>query len=75
MILTLIFNLTNTDLQLIVKENKAQRKIYEPTFEQGDWRRRHNKEIRALYKNVNTIGELKCRKLRWAGHVLRKEEG
>lgn len=60
--------------QLIVFENRVLRKIYGPTCEQGEWRRKHNREIRDLYNRPDIISEIKCRRIRWAGHLLRREE-
>jgi hypothetical protein len=37
------------------------------------WRRLHNEELYALY-SPNIIRVIKSRRLRWAGHVARKEE-
>ena len=35
----------------------------------------HNEEIHSLYCLPNTVRVIKSRKLRWAGHVARMEEG
>ena len=40
--------------------------------ENGEWRRLHNEELHSLYRSPNMI---KSRRLRWAGHVARMEEG
>ena len=37
-----------------------------------EWRRLHNEELHSLYRSPNII---KSRRLRWAGHVARMEEG
>jgi hypothetical protein len=50
------------------------RKIYGPTYDQGEWRRKHNSEITVLYNSADIVSEIKSRRLRWAGHVLRREE-
>lgn len=60
--------------KLIVFENKVLRKIYGPVFEEGEWRRRHNRELRELYKEPDLVCEFKCRRVRWAGHILRRED-
>ncbi len=59
--------------QLIVFENKILRKIFGPINEDNVWRKRHNYEIRELYKEPDIIAELKSRRLRWLGHILRKK--
>jgi hypothetical protein len=61
-------------VKLIVFENKVLRKIYGPTYDQGEWIRKHNREIRDLYKDADIVSEVKSRRLRWAGHVLRRRE-
>jgi hypothetical protein len=40
-----------------------------------NWRRLHNKEIRRLHRSVSIIRVIKCRRLIWAGYVVRMEEG
>ena len=39
------------------------------------WRRLHNEELRSLYRSPNITNVIKSRRLRWAGHVARMEEG
>ena len=41
----------------------------------GEWRRLHNEELHSLYRSPNKIRGIKSRRLRWAGHVARMEEG
>ena len=41
----------------------------------GEWRRLHNEELHSLFLSPNTVRVIKSRKLRWAGHVTRMEEG
>lgn len=60
--------------KLITFENKVLRTIYGPTCEDGTWRIRHNQEIRGLFTDPDIVGEAKSRRLRWAGHVLRRSE-
>ena len=43
--------------------------------ENGEWRRLHNKELHSLYSSPNIVRVIKSRRLRWAGHVARMEEG
>ena len=42
--------------------------------ENGEWRRLHNEELHSLYRSPNIVRVIKCRRLRWAGHVARMEE-
>ena len=41
----------------------------------GEWRRLHNEELHSLYRSLNIVRMIKSRRLRWAGHVARMEEG
>ena len=34
-----------------------------------------NEELRSLYRSPNVVRVIKSRRLRWAGHVAKKEEG
>ena len=40
-----------------------------------EWRRLHNEEIHTLYHSPNIVRVIKSRRLRWAGHEARMEEG
>uniref|UniRef100_A0A8D8W071 Endonuclease-reverse transcriptase n=2 Tax=Cacopsylla melanoneura TaxID=428564 RepID=A0A8D8W071_9HEMI len=53
-------------------ENKILRKIYGPVCERGIWRIRKNKEIRDLFNEPDIIANIRCRRMRWTGHVLRR---
>jgi hypothetical protein len=35
----------------------------------------HNEELNILYPSPNNVWVIKSRKMRWAGHVARMEEG
>ena len=35
----------------------------------------HNEELHSLYRSPNIVRVIKSRRLRWAGHVARMEEG
>ena len=50
------------------------RKIFGPINEDNVWRKRHNYEIREMYKEPDIIAELKSRRLIWVGHILRKQD-
>ena len=43
--------------------------------ENGEWKRLHNEELHSLYRPPNIVMVMKSRKLRWADHVARMEEG
>jgi hypothetical protein len=59
-----------------VFENRVLRRIFGPKRDEvtGEWRRLHNEELYALYSLRNIIRAIKCRKMRWAGHVARMGE-
>ena len=62
--------------RLRVFENKILRRIFGPQRdENGDWRRLHNEKFHSLYRSPNRVRVIKSRRLRWAGHVARMEEG
>lgn len=62
-----------TKTKIITFENKILRKIYGPTLEDGIWRIKHNREIRTLYKEPDVVSEVRHNRLRWAGHVIRRD--
>ena len=41
----------------------------------GEWRRLHNEELHSFYRLPNIVRVIKSRRLGWAGHVARMEEG
>ena len=41
----------------------------------GEWKRLHNDELHSLYHSPNIVKVIKSRRLRWAMHVARMEEG
>jgi hypothetical protein len=43
--------------------------------EEGRWRPRWNNELYGLYNDLNIVEDIKIRRLGWAGHVIRMEEG
>ena len=43
--------------------------------ENGEWRRLHNEKLHRLYRLPNIIRVIKSRRLKWAIHVARMEEG
>ena len=62
--------------RLRVFENKILRQIFLTKREEnGECRRLHNEEIHRLYRSPNIVRGIKNRRLRWAGHVRRMEEG
>ena len=41
----------------------------------GEWRKIHNEELNDLYSSPSIVRMIKSRRIRWAGHVARIEEG
>ncbi|KAJ4440348.1 hypothetical protein ANN_08487 [Periplaneta americana] len=62
--------------RLRVFENKVLRKIFGAKRDEvtGEWRKLHNTELHALYSSPDIIRNIKSRRLRWVGHVVRMGE-
>ena len=43
--------------------------------ENGEWRKVHNEELHSLHRLPNIVRVIKSRRLKWADHVARMEEG
>ena len=41
----------------------------------GEWKRLHNEKLHSLYRSTNVFRVIKSRRLRWADHVDKMEEG
>jgi Saccharopine dehydrogenase and related proteins len=58
-----------------VYENRTLRRIFEPKRDvNGESRRLHNEELHSLYRSLNIAMEIKSRRLRWAGHIVRMKK-
>ena len=59
-----------------VFENRVLRTVFGPKRDEvtGEWRKLHNEDLRDLYSLPNIVRVVKSR-IRWAGHVVRMEEG
>ena len=63
------------ECRLRVFENRILRRIFGPKRdENGEWKRLHIKELHSLYRSPNIV-RVMSRRLSWAGHVARMEEG
>ena len=58
-------------------ENRLLRRIFGPKRDgvTGEWKKLHNEELNSLYSSPNIVRVIKLRRMRWAGHVTRMEEG
>ena len=64
------------ECRLRLFENRILRRLFGPKRDaNGEWRRLHNKELHSLYRSLNIVRVMNSRRLRWAGHVARMEEG
>ena len=63
--------------RLRVFENRVLRRILGRKRDglTGEWRKLHNEELNDLYSSLNIVRVIKSRRIRWAGHVARMEEG
>ena len=63
--------------RLRVFENRVLRRIFGPKRDgvTEKWRKLHNEELNDLYPSPNIVRVIKSRRMRWAVHVARMEEG
>ena len=61
--------------RLLVFEHSILRRIYGPMrdHETGEWRTRHNEELRGLSRLPLITAFVRAQRLRWAGHVARMD--
>ena len=56
-------------------ERKILRRIIGPIQENSSWRLRYNNELYQIYKEIPVSKFIRIQRLRWAGHVMRMEDG
>jgi hypothetical protein len=64
----------NDEITLRTWKRKVLRKIYGPVYGNGIWSIRTNKELMALYQELDIDAEIKQARLRWLSHVERMSE-
>ena len=63
------------EFRLRVFKNRILRRIFGlKQSENVEWRRLDNGELHNLYRLPNIVKVIKSRRLRWLGHVARREE-
>jgi hypothetical protein len=64
------------EYRLRVFQNRVLRWIFGPKREEdGSWRKLHNDELHSLSYSPNIVRMIKSRRMRWARHMARMEEG
>jgi hypothetical protein len=60
--------------RLRVFENRVLRRIFGPKRDEvtGGWRKLHNEELHNLYSSPSIIRMIKSRRMRWAGHMEKR---
>ena len=60
-----------------MSQNRVLRRIFGPKRDgvTGEWRKLHNEELNDLYSSPSIVRVVKSRRIKWAGHVARMEEG
>jgi hypothetical protein len=56
---------------------RVLRRVFGPKRDKvtGEWKKRHNEELRDLYCSSTILCVIKSRRIRWAGHVALMGEG
>ena len=57
-----------------IYERKILRRIYGPTYENGEWKSRTNRELEEMSKGENIVKWIKGQRISWLGHLERTEE-
>lgn len=66
---------TSDEEQLAVFERKVLRSIIGPVKDDNCYRRRFNYELYQVYQEPDIVKMVQHRRLSWAGHVIRRDEG
>ena len=55
-------------------ESKIFRRIYDPKYENEEWKSRNNRELEEMSKGENIVKWIKGQRISWLGHLERMEE-
>jgi hypothetical protein len=68
------WTLTKTEERSICSfERRILRCIFGAVLENGEWRRRYNKELNQLSEEPGVVKYVKINRLRWCGHDVRMD--
>ena len=59
---------------VLIFERKIFRRIYGPKYENGEWKRRTNRELEEMSKGENIVKWIVGQRISWLGHLERMEE-
>ena len=59
---------------LLIFERKIFRRIYGPKYENGEWKRRTNRELEEMSKGENIVEWIKGQKISWLDQLERMEK-
>jgi hypothetical protein len=59
---------------LLIFERKILKRIYDPTYKNGEWKSWTNRELEEMSKGENIVKWIKGQRISWLGHLERTEE-
>jgi hypothetical protein len=59
---------------LLIFERKIFRRIYDPKYENGEWKSWTNRELEEMSKGENIVKWIKGQRISWLGYLERMEE-
>jgi hypothetical protein len=67
--------MTKKEVQaLLTFERKMCRRIFDPKYENGEWKSRTNQELEEMSKGENIVKWIKGQRISWLGNLKRMEE-
>jgi hypothetical protein len=61
--------------RLGIGDREILRRMHGQVVEQGKWRTRTNQKLGELYKDLDSVGDIKKQILEWIGYVVRIDQG